>query len=307
MIKLSPVNRVSYIDNKKPIFKTYKANICCLVIVLYLNLWISRIEMRILFSFILLMSFSQSSWAQRVIQPKLVEIDWKGIVYKNEWSLDFRMLENGAAIAYNSGKIKSYYKTNYYHVELGFMKDPREKNQTKIQSTGRSGTFSYGKINNVINLRVGVGSKRYLSEKEKRKGLAVGYTYEIGPSIAFLKPYFLDLIEVQNIDDMQVVVIEAQKFSDDTADRFLDLSSISGRSSFFKGFNEMKVQAGLQGKLGAHFAMGAFDKYVKAFETGLMFDLFASKLPIMAETENVTNKQYFVRVYLNLQFGSRSN
>jgi len=260
--------------------------------------------MRLLISFILICFASQSSVAQRVIQPKLVEVDWKGIVYKNEWSIDFRLHENGAALAYNSGKIKSYYKTNYYHLELGYMKDPREKSQTKIQSTGRSGTFAYGKINNVINLRVGVGSKRYLSEKEKRKGLAVGYTYEIGPSIAFLKPYYLDLIDVQ---DQQVVVIEPAKYSEETADRFLDLSSISSKSSFFKGFDEIKVQAGLQGKLGAHFAMGAFDKYVKAFETGLMFDLFASKLPIMAETENVANKQYFFRVYLNLQFGARSN
>jgi len=259
--------------------------------------------MRIFITFSILFACLTSIKGQRVIQPKLVEIDWKGILYKNEWSVDFRLHENGASFSYNSGKIKSYYQTNYYQVELGYMKDPREKTQTKISSSGRSGSFSYGKINNVINIRVGVGRKRYLSEKEKRKGLAVGYTYEIGPSIVLLKPYYLNLFERQ---DGTVVLVE-ERFSEENRDRFLDLNTISGKTSFFKGFDELSVRAGLQGKLGAHFAMGAFDKYVKAFETGFMFDLFPTKIPILVETDQVSNKQYFVRVYLNLQFGTRSN
>lgn len=260
--------------------------------------------MRQLIILIFFSIFADSIVAQRVIQPKLVEIDWKGIVYKEEWSIDFRIHENGAAIAYNSGKIKSYYRTNFYQIELGYMKDPREKNQTRISTNNRAGSFAYGKINSVINIRAGIGSKKYLSEKQKRKGLAVGYTYEIGPSIALLKPYYLSII--RRLDDLEITTVD-EKYSEDNAMEFLDISSISGKSSFFKGFDELKIKAGLQGKLGAHFGMGAFDKYVKAFETGLMFDLYASKIPILAETENVNNKQYFVRVYMNLQFGARSN
>lgn len=260
--------------------------------------------MRQIFLFIFLSVFAHNLCAQRVIQPKLVEIDWKGIVYKKEWSIDLRVHENGAAIAYNTGTIKSYYRTNFYHIELGYMKDPREKNQTRLVSQNRSGSFSFGKVNNVINVRAGVGVKRYLSEKEKRKGLAVGYTYEIGPSIALLKPYYLKIDRTIQGEETD---IRDEKYSEDNAADFLNISSISGKSSFFTGFDEISVKAGLQGKLGAHFAMGAFDKYVKAFETGLMFDLYATKIPILAETENMVNKQYFVRVYLNLQFGARSN
>ena len=137
---------------------------------------------------ILLVFAFASIEAQRVIQPKIVETDWKGIIYKKEWALDLRMHENGFAIAYNSGKIVSYQRTNYYQLELGFTKDPREKTQSRISTIGGSGTFTYGKINSFFNLRAGVGVKRYLSEKEKRKGVAVGYTYMIGPSIALLKP-----------------------------------------------------------------------------------------------------------------------
>lgn len=245
--------------------------------------------------------------AQRVIQPKLIEVDWKGIVYKNEWSFDFRLHENGASIAYNSGKIKSYHKTNYYQVELGFMKDPREKNQSKISQSGRSGSFSFGKINSLINLRLGFGTKKYLSEKEKRKGLAVGYTYQIGPSLALLKPYYLDLEYVIIDNDQKYVLVRSERYSSENHDLFLNEDFIRGKSSFFKGFDEISVKAGIQGKVAAHFAMGAFDKYVKAFETGLMFDLFSSNIPIMLETEEISNKPYFIKLYLNLQLGARNN
>ncbi|MDA8692718.1 hypothetical protein N9L92_01560 [Saprospiraceae bacterium] len=248
-----------------------------------------------------------SAHAQRVIQPKLVEVDWKGIIYKKEWSIDLRLHENGAAIAYNSGTIKAYNKTNYYHLELGFTKDPREKTQSRISNIGGSGTFTLAKVNSVFNLRAGVGVKKYLSEKEKRRGVAVGYTYEIGPSIALLKPYFLDVIEIEVIDNEMRPVLNSIRFDGENAAQFLDVNSISGRSSFFRGFGDLSLRAGLQGKVGAHIAMGAFDEYVKAFETGLMFDVFPTEIPIFLETEEVDNTRYFVRVYINIQLGARKN
>lgn len=264
--------------------------------------------MRILFV-ILVMSIglSYSSDAQRVIKPKLIEVDWKGIIYKKEWSIDFRMHENGAAIAYNMATIKSYHKTNFYQLELGFTKDPRERNQSKISQIGRSGSFAFGKINSLINLRGSIGSKKYLSEKEKRRGVAVGYTYMFGPSIALLKPYYLDLIYTEVVDDKQVATIRSERFSEENADVFLDDLSINDRSSFFKGFDEIAIRGGIHGKVGLHLAMGAFDKYVKAFETGIMFDVFPTKIPILRETEEVSNQRIFIKLFMSLQLGKRSN
>jgi len=263
--------------------------------------------MRSLLVISLLFSLSYQLTAQRVIQPKLVEVDWKGIIYKKEWSIDLRLHENGAAIAYNSGKIRAYDRTNYYHVELGFTKDPREKTQTRISTLNGSGTFTYGKINSVFNLRAGVGVKRYLSEKEKRRGVAVGYTYEIGPSLVLLKPYYLQVQGREVIDGEIIPVLQSVKYDGTNSAQFLDINQIAARSSFFKGFDEMSVRAGLQAKVGAHIAMGAFDKSVKAFETGLMFDVYPTKVPIFIESEAVRNRYYFVRVYFNIQLGSRKN
>ncbi len=263
--------------------------------------------MKNIFVLIIILCCGHSIFAQRVIQPKLIEVDWKGIVYNKEWSIDIRLHENGAAIAYNSGRIKSYHKTNYYQIELGFMRDPREKSQSKISQSGRSGSFAFGKINSLINLRLGVGTKKYVSEKEKRKGLAVGYTYQIGPSIAILKPYYLDLEYVIQQEEQKYVDIRAEKYSAENHDLFLNEDFIRGKSSFFKGFDELRIKAGVQGKIAAHFAMGAFDKYVKAFETGVMFDVFSSNIPIMLETEEISNKPYFIKLYLNIQLGTRNN
>lgn len=264
--------------------------------------------MRILFTILVFVGLTYSSVdAQRVIKPKLIEVDWKGVIYKKEWSLDFRMHENGAAIAYNTGKIKSYHKTNFYQIELGFTKDPRERNQSKISQIGRSGSFAFGKVNSLINLRGSIGSKRYLSEKEKRRGIAVGYTYMIGPSLALLKPYYLDLIYTEVIDDKQVATIRSEKFSEENADVFLNDLSINDRSSFFKGMDEIAIRGGIHGKVGLHLAMGAYDKYVKAFETGIMFDVFPTKIPILYETEEVSNQRVFIKLFMSLQIGKRSN
>ncbi len=253
--------------------------------------------------------FSLSGMGQTTLLPKQVENKSVGILYKSEWAVDFRLHTNGAALAYNKGKINTYYKTSYYQFELGFISDPRERKQTKTFSNGFSqttGTLIYGKQNSMFVLRGGYGEKRYWSEKERKKGLAVGWNYEIGPSVALLKPYYLDLIYLIETQNGISTEIRSEKYSDDNADVFLDDNSIYKASGFFRGFGEMGFVPGIQGKLGLHFASGAYDKNVRALEVGVMWDAYIKKIPIMVETANVSNKPYFVNLYLNLHIGRRN-
>ena len=132
--------------------------------------------------FILFLPILGSS--QSTFQPKQVELDLRGVIYRSERSVDFRLHTNGMALALNIGKIKTYDQTNYLHFEVGFIKDPREKKQNKnlsIGPFGQSNSFAFGKINHVFVLRGGWGYRRFLSEKAKRKGLAIGYNYEFWP------------------------------------------------------------------------------------------------------------------------------
>jgi len=246
---------------------------------------------------------------QKTFQPKQPGQDWKGIVYRKETAFEMRLQTNGPLLfGVNIGEIKTYYRTDYYHFSLGFMKDPRERRQNKNRGLGfnTSTGFVLGKQNSVLVLRGGMGTKRFLSEKAKRKGVAVGYDYEIGPSLALMKPYYLQI--AYPASNGSPPTLREERYSEDNAAQFLDEDgTVFGGTSYFKGFGEMVIIPGLQAKAGVFFSLKAFDDKVKAVETGIMVDVYIKKLPIMVENENLTNRPYFINFYVNLLLGSRRN
>ncbi|HMQ07935.1 MAG TPA: hypothetical protein PKC30_11580 [Saprospiraceae bacterium] len=246
--------------------------------------------------------------AQLTFQPKDVEYGLKGVVYQSEWLIDARLHTNGFAIAYNSGKIITFDKTNYVQIEVGVMGDPRERRQNRnltFNRLGRSSSFVFGKENQMFVIRAGWGTRKYLSEKAKRQGVAIGYTYQAGPAVAILKPYYLNLIYRAEENGRQMTEIRNERLSDENRDKFLNYNDIFGGGGFSRGWGELSLTPGIQGKAAMVFSLGAFDEYAKALETGIMFDVFPRSLSIMAETENVSNKPYFINFYVNVQLGRR--
>jgi len=251
-------------------------------------------------------------WAQGTFQPReLADEDSNvGIVYEKEFAVDLRLHTNGWAIGGNIGQLKTYYLTRFYHFEFGEIKHPKEyrsNNDASVPSfTRTSRSFIYGKQNNFLVLRAGIGEKRYFSEKAKEKGVAVGMTYLAGPALGLLKPYYLEVIrQVDNNFDPRTVPM---RYSEENASLFLDNSRISGASGFGKGWSEISPRLGVHGKVAVHFDWGAFDEVVKAVEAGLMFDLFFQDVEIMVENENlpnVKNRPYFINLFLNVQLGKR--
>ncbi len=248
--------------------------------------------------------------SQKSFQPKQVDFEWKGIVYRNETTANLTFHTNGFSLAYNKGKIKSYYKTNYYHFELGYIYDPREQKQNKnipLSFSKISQSFKFGKQNSLFVLRAGKGTKKLLTDKAKRKGVAIGYNYEAGPSIAILKPYFLELIYNFEKDGRFFNELRDEKYSEANAVKFLDYNSIFGGGSGSKGWSQVSIIPGVQGKLALFFSLGAFDEYAKSLEIGVMGDFFIRKIPIMVESETISSKPYFVNFYVTLEFGKRTN
>ena len=247
---------------------------------------------------------------QKTFQPKATQFDWKGIVYRKERAFEARLHTNGGLIGVNFGEILTYYKTKYYHVSLGYLKDPREKRQNRNLSftfPDRSKAFAFGKQNSVLNLRAGLGMKRFISEKARRKGIAIGYDYQIGPSLAILKPYYLELLYVTENGPVTERELKTERYTPENAEKFTTFNEIFGGAGYFTGFSELSVVPGIQMNLGLFFSMGAFDKYVKAVELGLMADIYTKKLPIMIETEEISNKPYFFNFYVKFIMGKRSN
>ena len=111
-------------------------------------------------------------------------------------------------------------------------------------------------------------------------------------------------VESEGIPDR---VLRTEKYTPENAEKFATFNEIFGGAGYFKGFNELRIIPGIQANLGLFFSMGAFDKYVKAMEVGLMVDVFSKKLPIMIETDEVSNKPYFINFYVKFVMGRRSN
>ncbi len=265
---------------------------------------------RIITLIIFSLSFIGIAFSQSVtFQPKQFSNELKGLVYDKELSFDLRLHTNGWAFAANIGRIKSYYKTKYYHIEIGELKHPKEFRHSfdyPTQFSGRtSKSFVFGKQNNLFAIRAGIGIKRYYSEKAKRKGVAVGISYEAGPTLGLQKPYYLDFLRPRDGSSNDVFIV-SEKYDGTNLDDFLDINRIYGASGLRKGFSEIKPIPGIHGKISVHFDWGAFDQFVKAFEAGIMVDAFFNKVPILVdEVEFAENRPYFVNVYLTLQLGKR--
>ena len=259
-----------------------------------------------LFCVALMIFLSNALFGQIIFQPKPVEYNFKGVVYKTEKIFGARITTSGLVLSYKTGKLKSYYNTSYYNFELGYIKDSRERRQNKnisFPGEGLSPSFIYGKRNHFINLRLSAGGKRYLSEKTRRKGIAVGFIYEGGATIGLLNPVELQVIQ-NNLETFETELVNI-RYSDETAEQFLAYDNIYGATGFFKGISGTSITVGAHGKIAGHFALGAFEQKVKALEAGLMVDIFPGKVPILAEREGVKNRFIFLNLYLSLQFGGR--
>ena len=247
---------------------------------------------------------------QKSFQPKQVNNDWKGIIYRNEVTGKATLHTNGFSIAYCSGKIRTYYKTTYYHIEAGYLRDAREQKQNRnipISFNKVSQSFKFGKQNYFYNLRAGKGAKVLLTDKARRQGVSIGYNYEGGISLGILRPYYLELVYNYEEDGRYYNELRTEKYTPENADKFLNFNSIFSGASGGKGWSEISAVPGIQGKLGLFVSIGSMDQYTKNIELGIMGDLFIRKVPIMVETTAISAKPYFINFYLTMEIGKKSN
>ena len=261
---------------------------------------------RFAFSIIIQLGIVLCIGAQTTFQPKPIEYNLKGVVYSTERLFEIRPHLQGFSIATKKGKLYSYYKTSYQSYEFGFYKDARERRQEifgeRIGTTSRD-PFIYGKRSQFFTFRLTYGQKTYLSEKTRRKGVAMGFIYEGGASLGLIKPYFLRVI--RRDPDLLDPTVETITYSEDTRNDFLDFDNIYGGTSFWRGLTDITPTLGLHGKVGLHWAIGAFEEKVKAIEVGLMIDIFPREIPLMVEREDINNSFLLAKFYASYQFGRR--
>lgn len=234
-----------------------------------------------------------TTYAQNIVNNR------KGIVYDREKNVDLRLHTFGWSVGMQFGKIKTYYKTNFYELNIGELRHNKESRKTSEFSglaASNFNTYTYGKQNMAFALRAGIGRKRYYTEKAAQKGVAVGITYSAGVSAVLLKPYYLEL---QGIDRSMSNIV---KYSPAIEKDFLDIYKIKDNANFQYGLNELNVIPGGYGRIGLHLDWGAFDEFLRALEVGIQLDVYPKKIPILVSSEN---RPYFMNLYVSLQLGKR--
>lgn len=221
----------------------------------------------------------------------------KSIVFDREFSIGGGLHTHGFNVVFTSARIPKYYLTRFWQIELGEIKHPKEYKQNFDRLPGVSSpkSFIFGKQNNLYFLRAGYGEKRYLSDKGRKKGLAVGINYAFGVNLGLLKPYYLDLVYPPS-------ELRSERYSEENATYFLNPNNIYGASGIGKGWDGLRPLPGGYVKAGLLFDWGAFDELLKCLEVGVMLDVFYKKAPIMV-TER--NRPFFLNLYLNIHFGKR--
>ncbi len=230
-----------------------------------------------------------------------------GIVYNNELTFNVALATpRNFFFGVRSGKIITYDKTRYWSLTFGDIRHSRERRENpdrvNVVSNRVSRAYVFGKQNQLYALRLGFGTKKLLSEKAKERGVAVGYSYEFGPSLGILKPYYL---EIERNDAAPIDV----RYTGDNLDVFVGTqNNVFGASAWTVGLDEIGIRPGVHAKVATHFGFGAFDETAKSLEAGLMADYFLGNTDIMVESEltpGVSNPPVYLSLFVNLSIGKR--
>jgi hypothetical protein len=198
------------------------------------------------------------------------------VLYRNEMSGKLFATTRGFGVMFRQGKHVTSRTKSFYDIDMQTLRHPKEM---KIPGDAESRKrFVYGKINSVLLLHGAVGFQNVLFHKGDHKAVEVRYSYSIGPTLAFAKPYYVQIYKhgpTNGKRDMLMVRFDSENFSPDS-------SRIVGRAPFSHGISELAIYPGVNGRFNLSFEYAPYTNLIRAIETGLSLDYFPRALPIMA-------------------------
>ncbi|MCR5454949.1 MAG: hypothetical protein K6F33_08195 [Bacteroidales bacterium] len=212
----------------------------------------------------------------------------KKILYRNEWSIGTVLKTNGLEFDFRSGKFVNAFRKNLLDFGFGFIKHPQQYRAANPYYSGYSG-YCFGKKNFCFELFYTMGRQRTLFDKGDLNSVEVRLFYMGGPSLAFLKPIYYEIWHTGN-------TITSEKF--DVVNH--NVVETLGPSEFTKGFSEIKVVPGVEGKIGLSVEVGKKDTHLIAMEAGMKVAVYAKKLELM---EQKRNQQVLCSLFLTVRFG----
>lgn len=214
--------------------------------------------------------------------------------YVKQSAFGIQLRTNGYGIFYEHAKMKTPRFSQHYAVELTEIKNSKEEKLGTGNFFGNS--FVYGKINNFYQFKLGYGQQYVFGQKGNKNGVAVIGIYQAGLSLGLLKPYYLQIGDVNNNGTRDV------KYDSADSAAFMDPSLIIGGAGLGKGWSELKVKPGAYVKAALRFDFGHYNESLEALEIGVSVDGYAQKIPIMVYN---TSRQLFYQAHVAFVFGHR--
>lgn len=216
------------------------------------------------------------------------------VLYRNEESIGaFIHTAGGVGLGYRRGRSVTGYSKKLLEAEVCNFKSPKEVKRSGSYFTTGTGGYVYGKLNNILLLRTGIGYQNVVYRKVERTNVEVRYFVYAGATLAFAKPVYL-------------YVVDTSYFSSRIVERYNPEvhtpNSIIGRAPFSQGFSKTRLMPGGYLKVGLNFEYSERYDIIRAIEMGLVVDLYPQALEIMANTQN---RNPLFSVYLKMIWGNK--
>ncbi|MFL5809832.1 MAG: hypothetical protein ACJ749_09945 [Flavisolibacter sp.] len=213
--------------------------------------------------------------------------------FRKQTAFGIQLRTNGYGGFIEVGKRTSPRLTTSYSFEFTETKHPKEEKSDRVENFF-SNSFVYGKINNFYQAKLGFGQQYILGQKGNKNGVAVIGIAQGGLSMAFLKPYYLN---VQDVNGQDRTISYYQDSSS-----FIHPLDIYGSAGIGKGWNEVRVKPGVFLKTALRFDFGRYNEKIQALEIGMSAEWFTQGIQILAYNDP---KQLFFQGHVAFVFGSR--
>ena len=224
----------------------------------------------------------------------LLKMEEEGDLIFNKHSIfGIKLATDGYGISYEKGRFKSNKRTLIYQIELNEKKSPKDH---KVAAAGYNGynfnSVVVGKLNNFYQLKLSIGQQHLIGGKGNKNGVAVTALYTGGLSLGILKPYYVDVTNVQTGADFK------SKYPTIIDSGFVEL----GAAGFTVGWGEVKFKPGLNAKTAMRFDYGRFNQTITAIEAGISGEYYFGQIPMLYL---VPQKHFFFNAYVSIMFGKR--
>ncbi len=235
-------------------------------------------------------------------EPEKVKLD---PVLKSEISAGIKLSTDGYGLILNKGFIKDankygrvnrdkLFRVNLIQLEISEIRHPKEISSTSSMPGMNFSTDAYklGKINTFYQVNLGYGKKKLIAGKPDPGTISIHWLYLGGFSAALLKPYYLNL---QSSGDT--------KYDEENETYFISPGNIIGKSSFTKGFDELKFIPGGFLKTGLHFDFAKKRKGLGSLEVGILASYYSEEIELMVRQKP---SQFFFNFYAAVFIGKRN-